>query len=61
MATLVIHWGRGTKSDVERTKNQIEFGLGGRKKLNKQESAMFKKLHPDVGFSVSLYGKLTVE
>ncbi len=48
MATLVIHWGRGTKSEVERTKNQIEFGLGGRKKLNKQEIAMCKELHPDV-------------
>ncbi|MHA1882730.1 MAG: hypothetical protein ACTSUO_06755 [Candidatus Thorarchaeota archaeon] len=48
MATLVIHWGRDTKSDVKRRKNQIEFGLGGRKKLSKQEILMCKELHPDV-------------
>ena len=48
MASLVIHWGRGTKSEARRTKNNIELGLGGRKKLTKQEIAMCKELHPAV-------------
>lgn len=48
MATLVIHWGRDTKSDIKRKKNLIEFGLGGRKKLSKQEITLCKELQPAV-------------